>query len=49
MIRGYLQNNLFVAEEVLAKHDETYMPPEVEESLGLTEDGKYKTMESITQ
>ena len=49
VIRGYLQNNLFVAEEVLAKHDETYMPPEVKESLGLTEDGKYKTMESITQ
>ena len=49
VIRGYLDNNLFVAEEVLAKHDETYMPPEVEESLGLTEDGKYKTMESITQ
>ena len=35
VIRGYLQNNLFVAEEVLAKHDETYMPPEVKESLGL--------------
>ena len=49
VIRGYLQNKLFVAEEVLAKHDETYMPPEVKESLGLTEDGKYKTMESITQ
>ena len=24
---------LFVADEVLAKHDENYMPPEVEESL----------------
>jgi cytochrome c-type biogenesis protein CcmE len=27
------KDNVFVAEEVLAKHDENYMPPEVEESL----------------
>lgn len=27
------KNNVFVAEEVLAKHDENYMPPEVAESL----------------
>ena len=26
-------NGVFVAEEVLAKHDENYMPPEVAESL----------------
>ena len=26
-------NNVFVAEEVLAKHDENYMPPEVKSSL----------------
>jgi cytochrome c-type biogenesis protein CcmE len=26
-------NGLFVADEVLAKHDENYMPPEVAESL----------------
>ena len=26
-------DNLFVAEEVLAKHDEKYMPPEVADSL----------------
>ncbi len=26
-------NNLFVAEEVLAKHDENYMPPEVADAL----------------
>jgi cytochrome c-type biogenesis protein CcmE len=32
--RGKLTNrNLFVAEEVLAKHDENYMPPEVKDSL----------------
>lgn len=32
--RGRLAgDNLFVAEEVLAKHDEKYMPPEVADSL----------------
>ena len=30
---GRLQGNLFVAEEVLAKHDENYMPPEVADAL----------------
>ncbi|NOR70116.1 MAG: cytochrome c maturation protein CcmE [Methylomarinum sp.] len=27
------KNNVFIAEEVLARHDENYMPPEVAESL----------------
>ena len=32
--RGRLrENGIFVAEEVLAKHDENYMPPEVADSL----------------
>jgi cytochrome c-type biogenesis protein CcmE len=32
--RGRLRpDGMFVAEEVLAKHDENYMPPEVKESL----------------
>ena len=30
---GKLQDGVFVAEEVLAKHDENYMPPEVAASL----------------
>lgn len=30
---GKLQDNMFIAEEVLAKHDENYMPPEVAEAL----------------
>lgn len=30
---GRLQNGVFVAEEVLAKHDENYMPPEVAEAI----------------
>ena len=32
---GKLQsNNIFIAKQVLAKHDENYMPPEVKEALG---------------
>jgi cytochrome c-type biogenesis protein CcmE len=31
--RGKLDDGMFVAEEVLAKHDENYMPPEVKDSL----------------
>ena len=31
-------NGVFVADEVLAKHDENYMPPEVADALKATED-----------
>ncbi len=31
---GRLQDGVFVADEVLAKHDENYMPPELAEKLG---------------
>ena len=31
--RGKLQGNEFHAEEILAKHDETYMPKEVKEAM----------------
>lgn len=31
--RGRLDNGVFVAEEVLAKHDESYMPPEVADAM----------------
>jgi cytochrome c-type biogenesis protein CcmE len=30
---GHLVNGIFIADEVLAKHDEKYMPPEVAKSL----------------
>ncbi len=30
---GRLQGNTFVADEILAKHDEKYMPPDVERAL----------------
>jgi cytochrome c-type biogenesis protein CcmE len=31
---GHMQGNIFVADEVLAKHDETYMPKEVADKMG---------------
>ena len=31
---GHVQGSEFIAEEVLAKHDENYMPPELAEKLG---------------
>mgnify|MGYP001405740167 CR=1 FL=1 len=30
---GHMDKGVFVADQVLAKHDETYMPPEVAEAL----------------
>lgn len=31
---GAMQDGVFVAEDVLAKHDETYMPQEVADKMG---------------
>ena len=33
VVEGKMQNGLFVADQVLAKHDENYMPPEVADAL----------------
>ena len=33
IVQGYLKNNIFEASEVLAKHDENYMPPEIKKKL----------------
>lgn len=37
---GHYNNDIFTASEVLAKHDETYMPPNVAEAL--KKSGKWK-------
>ena len=37
--QGQLQGGVFVAREVLAKHDENYMPPEAEEALKKAQGG----------
>lgn len=36
---GYLRDGVFVADEVLAKHDEKYMPKNVAESLQIPDEG----------
>ena len=48
VIRGKLGGDgIFYAEEVLAKHDETYMPPEVLDSLKNNKEAINKTTESM--
>ena len=40
--QGQLQDGVFVAREVLAKHDENYMPPEAAEALQKAQHGDAK-------
>ena len=40
---GQLENGVFVASEVLAKHDENYMPPEVADAVKKAGQWKGKT------
>ncbi len=40
---GSLNNGQFVAQQVLAKHDETYMPPEVSAALKQANANTYQT------
>ena len=44
---GYLKNGVFAADEVLAKHDENYMPPEAAEAL--KKSGQWKKMEEALE
>ena len=45
--QGKLQDGVFVAKEVLAKHDENYMPPEAAEALKNAAKSNEKTAASI--
>lgn len=47
--QGQLKDGVFVAREVLAKHDENYMPPEAAEALKQAQQGKSKLGESVVQ
>ena len=42
---GHLKGGVFQADEVLAKHDENYMPPEVAEAL--KKSGQWKPKEAV--
>ena len=45
--QGQLRDGLFVAREVLAKHDENYMPPEAAEALAKAKSGDAKVGQSV--
>ncbi len=45
--QGQLQNGVFVAREVLAKHDENYMPPEAADALKRAQKGQSRLDQSM--
>jgi cytochrome c-type biogenesis protein CcmE len=45
--QGQLQGGVFVAQEVLAKHDENYMPPEAAEALKRAAEVNERTARSV--
>ncbi len=47
--QGQLHDGVFVAREVLAKHDENYMPPEAAEALKRAQQGKSNLGQSVVQ
>ena len=44
---GKLENGVFVAREILAKHDENYMPPEAADAIKRAQQGNQKLAETI--
>ena len=48
VVEGHMEDGVFIADDVLAKHDENYMPPEVADAL--KKSGKWEHMkESLEQ
>ncbi len=45
--QGQLKDGIFVAREVLAKHDENYMPPEAADALKRAQQGNPKLAETL--
>ena len=45
--QGQIQDGVFVAREVLAKHDENYMPPEAAEALKRVAESNERTARSV--
>ena len=45
--QGRLENGLFVASEVLAKHDENYMPPEAAEAMKKAQATNQKAVNTV--
>jgi cytochrome c-type biogenesis protein CcmE len=49
VVQGQLQDGVFVAREVLAKHDENYMPPEAADALKRAQHGDRKLADSLVK
>ncbi|MBK6788872.1 MAG: cytochrome c maturation protein CcmE [Betaproteobacteria bacterium] len=49
VVQGQLQDGVFVAREVLAKHDENYMPPEAADALKQAQRGDRKLADSLVK
>ena len=49
VVQGQLQDGVFVAREVLAKHDENYMPPEAADALQQAQHNTGKMAESLVK
>ena len=47
--QGQLQDGVFVAREVLAKHDENYMPPEAADAIQRAQRGQSRLEQSVLQ
>ena len=45
--QGQLESGVFVAREVLAKHDENYMPPEAADALKRAQEGQSRLGETV--
>ena len=45
--QGKLEHGVFVAREILAKHDENYMPPEAADAIKRAQQGNQKLAETI--
>ena len=47
--QGRLSNGVFIAREVLAKHDENYMPPEAADAIKRAQRGESRLDQSVVQ
>jgi len=47
--QGQLKNGVFMAREVLAKHDENYMPPEAADAIKRAQKGQSRLETSLVQ
>ncbi len=47
--QGKLEGDVFVAREVLAKHDENYMPPEAQDAISKAHESAARSQQTLVQ